>query len=450
MAYDGSIILISGIKQANNGTFPLVDAPAVRVTDNKRLDEALDEKQNAPANAGMVGQVLGLDNNLAPVWIDQGGESVIDDTAGDGVTDRAWSANKIVDELATKADKDNPVFTGAISKGRKDGTVVGTGSTADGNGVTARGNYSRAEGNSTTASGQYAHSEGGYTTASGQQSHSEGYMTSAYGNNSHAEGVETDVSGTGSHAEGLKTTASGSYQHVSGKYNVSDASSAEIIGNGTGDNTRSNARRLEWNGDEYLLGNLYVQSDATGRFGKKVATETYVDNRISDVRVNGTSILQGGIANVPVADNSNTLGVVKGSGYGVRINSSGELYISTGSVSNEIKNGSSDYLPIVPSNQHASAFYGLAKAAGDTSQASSSNAVGTYTDAAKDKIMKMIGVLDMIAPYESADIASMPHASGSCFIWNGKLFRAKTNIAIGESFTTSNCEQTTLIAEIMR
>ena len=44
MAYTGSVELISGIKQKNNGTFPLVDASAVRVDDATRLDAALNAK----------------------------------------------------------------------------------------------------------------------------------------------------------------------------------------------------------------------------------------------------------------------------------------------------------------------------------------------------------------------------------------------------------------------
>ena len=44
MAYTGSVELISGIKQKNNGTFPLVDASAVRVDDTTRLDAALNAK----------------------------------------------------------------------------------------------------------------------------------------------------------------------------------------------------------------------------------------------------------------------------------------------------------------------------------------------------------------------------------------------------------------------
>ena len=41
MAYNGSIELISGLKQKNNGNFPLVDATAVRVDDATRLDTKL-------------------------------------------------------------------------------------------------------------------------------------------------------------------------------------------------------------------------------------------------------------------------------------------------------------------------------------------------------------------------------------------------------------------------
>lgn len=44
MPYNGSIELISGIVQANNGTFPLVEAGAVQVDDSdKRLNTALEE-----------------------------------------------------------------------------------------------------------------------------------------------------------------------------------------------------------------------------------------------------------------------------------------------------------------------------------------------------------------------------------------------------------------------
>ena len=114
---------------------------------------------------------------------------------------------------------------------------------------------------------------------------------------------------------------------------------------------------------------------------------------IIDIRVNGTSIVSSGVANVPIAGTS-ALGVVKPAGMGINVNSSnGELYIGKASAA-QIKAGATNYFPIVPSNQHDATFYGLAKAAGDSTQESSSNAVGTYTDNAKIQIQKMLGIYE--------------------------------------------------------
>lgn len=85
------------------------------------------------------------------------------------------------------------------------------------------------------------------------------------------------------------------------------------------------------------------------------------------------------------------LGLVKPMGMGVAVNpTNGEMYINKGS-SAAIKAGSDNYAPLVASNQHEATFYGLAKAAGDTTQYLSSNAVGTYTDDAKNAIRTMLG-----------------------------------------------------------
>lgn len=52
-AYKGSVELISGITQKNNGTFPLMDASAVQVDDNdKRLDTKLQEIEEELATWG--------------------------------------------------------------------------------------------------------------------------------------------------------------------------------------------------------------------------------------------------------------------------------------------------------------------------------------------------------------------------------------------------------------
>jgi hypothetical protein len=112
--------------------------------------------------------------------------------------------------------------------------------------------------------------------------------------------------------------------------------------------------------------------------------------KIKDVQVNGTSVVQNGVANIPFAGGSR-LGVIKtGTGNGIYVDSTnGEAYISCATDA-FIKAGANKYRPVVPGNQHQSAFYGLAKAAGDTTQAASSNAVGTYTYAAKEAIRNMI------------------------------------------------------------
>jgi hypothetical protein len=63
----------------------------------------------------------------------------------------------------------------------------------------------------------------------------------------------------------LKTIAQRQSQHVFGEYNIADTMGTivtrgnyvEIVGNGTS-NARSNARTLDWNGNEVLAGKLTV------------------------------------------------------------------------------------------------------------------------------------------------------------------------------------------------
>ena len=132
---------------------------------------------------------------------------------------------------------------------------------AEGNQTTASGRDSHAEGNQTTASGQDSHAEGNNTTASNTCSHAEGNYSIASGQYSHAEGNQTNANGNASHAEGRATIADYNYQHVSGKYNIS-GDNAEIIGNGTSTENRSNARTLDWFGNEWIAGTLTQASDS--------------------------------------------------------------------------------------------------------------------------------------------------------------------------------------------
>lgn len=121
--------------------------------------------------------------------------------------------------------------------------------------------------NSEYTMGHYAFAEGGGTMASGNYSHAEGSGTTASGPQAHAEGSSTLASGTSSHAEGYNTQANHKSQHVFGECNIVDNSSVattergnyiEIVGNGTSASARSNARTLDWNGNEVLAGDLTI------------------------------------------------------------------------------------------------------------------------------------------------------------------------------------------------
>lgn len=140
-------------------------------------------------------------------------------------------------------------------------------------------------------------------------------------------------------------------------------------------------------------------TDVTYRADTKLYLESHMPEiPVEDVQVNGASVVNQGVANVPVAS-STTLGVGKVSAaYGTNIIASDGIYKIEQASSSNIKSGTQGYKPIVPERQHESAFYGLAKAAGDSSQSASSNAVGVYTDSAKVAIQKMLGIYE--APWE--------------------------------------------------
>lgn len=198
----------------------------------------------------------------------------------------------------------------------------------------------------------------------------------------------------------------------------------------------------------YLSQAQYTELITNGTITVDGVTVTYDENDIyvtpqaepvTDVRVNGTSIAANGVANVPIA-NGSTFGVVKvlnANTYGVRINSGGAIDLwPTGSA--DIKNGTKDYLAVNPAHQHESAFYGLAKASGDTTQSQSNNAVGTYTPEAKGAIQSMLGVSDLIATAENTLVASKAYAIGDVFTANGKLYKVTTAIAANEAIVLQN------------
>ena len=292
---------------------------------------------------------------------------------------------------------------------------------AEGNETKATKPQAHAEGKGTTASGTTSHAEGENTIASGDVSHAEGYGSTASGIGSHAEGTQATASGVGAHAEGTTTTASGSYshaegeetianhrnQHVFGTLNVADPSSAiaddpgtyvEIVGNGTANNARSNARTLDWHGNEWLAGKVSVGtvvSPTPVTNANDLTTKAYVDNAVAgvtvpvqDVQVNGTSVVSSGVANVPIASTTEP-GVAK-----VNLNNGTQIIngvLTTASAnSGHIKAGNSGYLMLNANLQHEAAFYGLAKAASADMKDIASTTVGQYPEAQKSAISEML------------------------------------------------------------
>lgn len=211
---------------------------------------------------------------------------------------------------STKEDSSYTIGKNSISIGSST-KVTGIDSQAFGYDTLASSDAAHAEGYETTASGLAAHAEGYGTTASKRTAHAEGFGTTASEADSHAEGNGTTSSGSAAHAEGFTATASGDYshaegnstiaknksQHVFGEFNIEDPSTAsfmqrgnyvEIVGNGTSNSAKSNARTLDWNGNEILAGKLTIGTGPTNNMD--VATKQYVDNAFS---VNDAMVFKG-------------------------------------------------------------------------------------------------------------------------------------------------------------
>lgn len=256
-------------------------------------------------------------------------------TTASGVGSFAEGGNTRALSMFTHAEGQNTEASGvgAHAEGGNAATASGMFAHAEGLGTTASKSASHAEGGETIASGNYSHAEGRNTTASGANSHAEGYGNTASGNaahvegrsniasgqNSHVEGQSSIGTGMNSHTEGFYTIGHGQNVHVEGKFNVEDqlypawvsgteyqvgdkiigtndfpyecttansdeefdttkwtgitnsSSYAHIVGNGEYD-SRSNAYALDWDGNGYYMGDVYVGANADSSGGVKLAT----------------------------------------------------------------------------------------------------------------------------------------------------------------------------------
>lgn len=261
------------------------------------------EGKNTTAS-GTYSHVEGLNNMASGEYSHAEGR----DTIASGQTSHVEGYNTESSGTYSHAEGFGTTASGYSSHAEgKNTTASGTASHAEGESTTASGEHSHTEGYSTTASEGYSHAEGYQATASGEYSHAEGYHTTASRTSSHAEGYNTTASGYYSHSEGYHTTASGytshaegdntiaqrRSQHVFGEYNTIDTVGTnvsskgqyiEMVGNGASDVNRSNARTLDWSGNEVLAGKLTVGVAPTNNMD--VATKQYVDTATSGITSN--------------------------------------------------------------------------------------------------------------------------------------------------------------------
>lgn len=128
--------------------------------------------------------------------------------------------------------------------------------------------------------GENAFAIGKETKASGKNSFASGQASEATGSYAHAEGLATTAKSNYSHSEGKHTIASSPAQHVEGAANIEDTNSTYIHIAGNGDfGAPSNAHTLDWNGNAWYSGDVYVGSTSgknKDEGSKKLATEEYV------------------------------------------------------------------------------------------------------------------------------------------------------------------------------
>lgn len=234
------------------------------------------------------------------------------------LTDSGHKHSDYITDISTKANKRNTVLETYLK--------MGVNCVASGDCTIAIGNQASATGDTTIAIGTQVSATDEYGIALG-------VATSANGEESIATGSHTVASGKCSYTGGRNTRAYGVCSHVFGEYNVKDDYDnilewspltnyvvgdqikriigsttytytciepnndstftsdhweldnhtlyAEIVGNGYvipgSEEGRSNARALDWRGNEYLKGNLYVNCNADSTNGTKVATITDIE-----------------------------------------------------------------------------------------------------------------------------------------------------------------------------
>ena len=160
--------------------------------------------------------------------------------------------------------------------------------------------YAHAEGSKTAATAPYSHAEGRETTASNESAHAEGMNTFATGRCAHAEGMGTVARGSNSHASGYYTVAGSEHMTAIGRYNSTTSNALLVIGNGYGEDRRSNALVVDDAGNLYISGALnaaggtgidlseYLKSDEISDWAKAESKPVYTAEEVWAAEKNHT------------------------------------------------------------------------------------------------------------------------------------------------------------------
>lgn len=249
-----------------------------------------------------IGQNLtALDNALYEVPVKVGDKS---ETSGklmyntvNGLNSFSSGWQNTIDELTSGLNAGNPL-RGGFTEGY-------------GNKCHQHGNH--LEGQENEGWGHYCHAEGYCNQVGGEWdttdpdnpvapstsysfSHVEGYENIIVWGNSHAAGYRNRIKSYASLTSGYNPDkSSANPKFVVGKYNAYEYDdfqyTAFVIGNGTADNTRSNALEVDYSGNMILAGTLTVAADPTSNL--EVATKHYVDDICGSISSALAAILGG-------------------------------------------------------------------------------------------------------------------------------------------------------------
>ena len=203
-----------------------------------------------------------------------------------------WDGTQFVDILKNgfdlKANKNNPEFSGHASFGYNS-EATGLDAFASGDSAIASGNYSNSLGHGTKAAGSSSHVVGRYNI---EDVFPLWVADTHYYVNDIVKVERFNPIGRVYYEYRICITENEDSSFDESKWAEYSESSryVEIVGNGESNNSRSNARTLDWNGNERLKGNIYVNCNADGSGGTRLdpivfATDSEIQDIIDDWEV---------------------------------------------------------------------------------------------------------------------------------------------------------------------